>query len=459
MIRWREKLNLLTKLAGEPLTTGQSKRIIAILLEKYGIESFKRDAKGAPILVGGVPKYSVDKDQLVDLVALIKEQNINNGAKEFVELIIELRTLQKSYSTYLKGIYNRVLFSGGDKAYTTFNQVGTVTGRVSSDAQQYPRGPVTTIIEGEEVELYHPRKSVITPKGYFTVYIDYASMESRGQAILSNWIQPNGDPNLLKAFIPYGHYSRETGIKYDMVKDVSRWGLKDYWVNNEEKTFWEPTDIHAATTISAIGKEKWNSLDAKEQKKLRNSLGKSTNFLEQYNGGLNALRKHPVLKTHPDELLKALHNGYNKTFPSKQIISKWINDEYLIYNYVISLTGRKYYIGDEGNRGLLYKFNNYLVQGFTADLLKEKEVETYKFLKENGYKTELALNVHDELQFIVPDNERHVVPHLLKIMNTFPWTTIPILADVEISNTNWADKKAVIDLDKWVELGGYEGTE
>jgi len=98
--------------------------------------------------------------------------------------------------------------------------------------------------------------------------------------------------------------------------------------------------------------------------------------------------------------------------------------------------GRRYYMSSSR---FVYKLYNYIVQGTSADMLKQKIIEVDKFLL--PYKTRFQMNIHDELSFEIYKGEEHLIPALKKIMENVDWMTVPVVADAEITYTNWADKE------------------
>ena len=88
----------------------------------------------------------------------------------------------------------------GDMLYTTINLNTAVTGRVSSDFQQFPKYAIKTL---DGIELFHPRKLFIVPDGYKgIVYLDYSQIELRVQALYTILVG-EGDLNLCRAYMPY----------------------------------------------------------------------------------------------------------------------------------------------------------------------------------------------------------------------------------------------------------------
>ena len=104
-----------------------------------------------------------------------------------------------------------------------------------------------------------------------------------------------------------------------------------------------------------------------------------------------------------------------------------------LQGYGENLFGRKYY----NTTG--HQFSNAAVQGTAADLLKTKIIELFEFLE--PYKSKMIMNVHDEVIFKVAEDELFLVPKLVEIMENVEGTKVPIVAEVDISSTTWAEKK------------------
>jgi DNA polymerase-1 len=127
--------NELYELVNEKVTVGQHERLKQIFNEKWDIA-----------LEG------CDKVELRNV-----ENNFEGEPKRFAQLISRLRTLEKWYSTYIVAVQKNASFDG--RAYTQINLNGAVSGRMSSNFQQFPRGDIKTF-EGEV--LYNPRESFLT---------------------------------------------------------------------------------------------------------------------------------------------------------------------------------------------------------------------------------------------------------------------------------------------------------
>ena len=53
------------------------------------------------------------------------------------------------------------------------------------------------------------------------------------------------------------------------------------------------------------------------------------------------------------------------------------------------------------------------------------------------------MNIHDELSFEFFKGEEFLIPLIKQIMEDVDWMVVPVVSDLEITTTNWADKKEV----------------
>lgn len=355
-----------------------------------------------------------------DVGALEEISKLGGVAGKVADVIIELRTLDKWLSTYIDGMLNRV-WNG--RIHTSINNSGAVTGRVSSDLQQQPKEP---LLDDNGMELFHPRRVFINDEGAKTFYFDYSQMELRLQAHYTLLVS-GGDTNLCRAFMPFKCQNMLTGETFDY--KAHDWNSGE-WID-ENGDVWKPTDLHAVTTLKAFPHL---TVDHPDFPKMR-KIGKMANFLKNYGGGLGAI--HRQLKI-TEEAAQALNRGYYEAFPKVLDYQKWIEKQLDLYGYVENLLGRRYYIQD---RSLYYKTYNYMIQGGCADLMKQKEIALFEFLKDK--KSKMLLPIHDEMQVSIPDDERWIVPHIKAIMddNDKFMGTLPMLCDVEWTHTNWAEKE------------------
>lgn len=140
------------------------------------------------------------------------------------------------------------------------------------------------------------------------------------------------------------------------------------------------------------------------------------------------------------EIANALVSGWSSTFPEVAYYQKQVANKVQKNNYATNMHGRVYYLS---NTDKAYKVGNYLVQGSCADCLKSYIIKIGEFLKENNCKTLPSANIHDELQFLVYEGEEWIFPHIKRIMEDVEWMKVPVVVDLEITETTWADKREV----------------
>ena len=207
----------------------------------------------------------------MELSKLIRE-NPSNPAIKVMQLIQELRTLEKWYSAYIIRFQKVIEYYNTDRLYTQMNQVGAVSGRFTSDFQQFPKEAIT---KEDGTELFHPRKMVIVPKdeGFIGLgYCDFSQIELRFQAFYTILVGAP-DLNLCRAYMPYKCHKKD-GTKFDYTNPdhIKHWS-DDWYLDENPEEKWTATDVHAATTIAA-----GYSKDDPNFKKYRTTIGKRTNF-------------------------------------------------------------------------------------------------------------------------------------------------------------------------------------
>lgn len=406
---------------------------------------------------------------------LLEDETLQSVNKQFLKrlagqgdkaagIISRLRRLEKWRSTYVRKILKDSEYDG--RFYTSMNQFNPVSGRFSGDAQQFPKDPILTA-EGYEWERANPGQKV--PKEYILYhprhafqgtiyYLDYSQVELRMQG---HYTLPfGGDTNLCRAYMPYKCVHYRTGETYDF-KDVlqrKRWSElrhgspqdlhwekaleKGYsaWVNPDTNEPWVPTDVHSSTTIKALEMMGIDPKSLSEEKfKWWRGKGKQFNFMRNYGGGDKMAAETLEIKL---EEASAMNKGYTSAFPIVVVYQNQVTQAMYAKGYVQNIRGRRYYVT---NSNRFYKCGNYLIQGSCADLLKEKMIEIDDFLTSNNLEDaiQMILCVHDELQFaeLKPGYE-WAIAKIKEIMEDCPDVMVPIVAEVEKTETTWDQKKA-----------------
>lgn len=427
-------------LLGKKINVGQNMELAKWFeLQGYQYEVVKKvNTKGQTV---EVKEYKADKDFLIKVTDKLNKKlaqnNLLPAQVEKANLILDvcktvtfLRTLEKWYSTYIIKLINNVEKYKDGKYHAMYDPYGAVSGRFSGDFQQFPRDAVYDT-NGEEI--FYPRKAIIAPEGYSMAYFDYSQIELRLGAH-STVVAGNPDKLLLKSY-----------------------------VNLDNDPDWIPTDMHLATAVSAFSipedKVKLYQAFAKDETafhktatpeqmkiikevKAKRSLSKVPNFAFLYCGTAYTVNKSVFLGNdmHTSELLE---KSFKDTFPGVIAYQKWAADQVLSVGRVVNDLGRIYRFTKTDNKSRR-EASNYRIQGSGADYLKARMAEVWKFLKENKLQTKIIGNIHDEIQFLVPNNEMHILKNIKQIMEAgAEWSSVPIIVDVEVSTTNWAQKEGV----------------
>ena len=291
--------------------------------------------------------------------------------------ILDHRALKKLLGTYVEALPKLINPKTGH-VHTSFNQCVTATGRLSSSDPNLQNIPVRSE-DGKEI-----RRCFIPEEGEEFFSCDYSQVELRIMASLS------GDKHMIEAFLE-GH------------------------------------DIHAATSAKIFHK----SID--EVTKDERRKAKSANFGIIY--GISAFGLAQGLDIDRREA-KELIDGYFESFPEVQQFIERCKDEARQKGYAETIMGRRRYLPDINSKnGTVRAFAernavNAPIQGTAADIMKVAMIRIWQRLKAEGLKTKLILQVHDELNFSVPQNEREQVERIVKEeMQNACHLAVPLIAD------------------------------
>lgn len=337
-----------------------------------------------------------------------------------VECIRELRTLEKWFVTYL------MRFKDKDKVYTTINQVGAASLRMSSDFQQFPKKGLRT---NAGIELFNPRRAIKVHRDYdATVYLDYSQIELRVQAFYTILVG-HPDINLCRAYMPYECTSPELG-DYDFTNPEIRrqWNRPDWYLKEDPSKTWTPTDVHGATTMAAF-----NMDDTHPMFKELRSLGKRVNFAKNY--GAQYKKISEMFPDYGADTIMAIDSGYYKAFPGIKYYQDYCYNIGNYQSYATNLFGVRYW--NVSGHNLI----NMLIQGGSATLLKLKIISLYRYLRDNAPTVRMVIPIHDEQQFLFKRADLGVIPKLQEIMEDWEDSYVPIVADAEITYTYWSEKK------------------
>lgn len=294
-----------------------------------------------------------------------------------VEKILEYRGLKKLLSTYIDSLPLLINPKTG-KIHTSFNQTVTSTGRLSSSNPNLQNIPIRDE-NGKEI-----RKAFIPDDDCLFFSADYSQIELRIMAHLSE------DPNMIEAF------------------------------NSGE-------DIHAATAAKVY------KLDIQEVTKEMRSKAKTANFGIIYGISVFGLAERMGVDR---KEAKELIDGYFETYPKvKDYMDKSI-EVAKTNGFVETIFHRKRFLQDINSRNAVvrgYAERNAInapIQGSAADIIKVAMVNIYNRFKTEGVQAKMILQVHDELNFSVPFNEKELIEKIvIEEMESAYKMHVPLKAD------------------------------
>lgn len=308
------------------------------------------------------------------------------GSHPIVEKILQHRSLKKLLGTYIDALPLLINKETGH-IHTTFNQAVTATGRLSSSNPNLQNIPVRDA-EGKEV-----RKAFIPDEGELFFSADYSQIELRIMAHLS------GDQNLIDAFL-------------------------------------SGQDIHAATAAKIFHK-KIEEVTSDERRS-----AKTANFGIIY--GISAFGLAQRIGCSRSEA-KSLIDGYFLTYPK---VREYMDESIRLCRerlYAETIFHRRCHLPDimSGNavvRG--YAERNAInapIQGSAADIIKVAMIRVARRMKQEGVKSRMILQVHDELNFSVPRDEKELMQRLvLEEMQAAVALRVPLIADAGWGS-NWLE--------------------
>jgi len=339
-----------------------------VLFEKLGLPHGKKTSKG----------YSTAVEVL---------EGLRWEAPEVIEPLLRYRKLNKLNGTYVEGMLPLVDRNG--RVHSTFDQVATATGRLSSSEPNLQNIPVRTE-EGREL-----RKVFIPQEGWVLLDADYSQIELRLMAHFS------GDQALVDAFLKGEDVHARTASE---IFDVP---LEE--VTPALRSQAKAVNFGLIYGISSFGLSRNTGVSRKE----------AAAFIEKY------FQTYPGVKRFMDQTAsEGADRGYAETLMGRR-------------RYLPELRSPKAPIREFGKRAAM----NTPVQGTAADIIKLAMVRIDRALREAGLKSRLILQVHDELLLECPPEEAEQAAALLReAMEDAIELQVPLVAEVH-QGQNWACAK------------------
>ena len=303
-----------------------------------------------------------------------------------VAQILDYRELKKLISTYISALPTYIHPATG-KIHTTYNQTVTATGRLSSSNPNLQNLP----IRSERGRFI--REAVIPDEGCRFLSADYSQIELR---LLAHFSQ---DEHLLQAFR-------------------------------------EGQDIHSATAAKIF------HCPIEQVTKDQRRRAKTANFGIIY--GISAFGLAQQLDC-PRTEAKQLIEDYFAAFPQVQTYIETQKEFARQHGYSVTLFGRKRYLPDiHSHNTTVRSFAernavNAPIQGTAADIIKMAMISIHRRLQEEHLQTQMIMQVHDELNFNVPEQEVERVRQLVvSEMEHVVSLSVPLVADCGVGS-NWLE--------------------
>ena len=353
--------------SGEPFNINSTRQLGELLFEKLMLPPVKKTKTG----------YSTNADVLEKL----------KGKHPIIPAIMDYRMLTKLKSTYAEGLTHAICPDG--RIRTTFQNLVTATGRLSSTEPNLQNIPVRTDM-GAEI-----RKMFVPKPGHVLVDADYSQIELRVLAHIA------GDEVMQNAF--------RTGLDIHAVTASQVFGVAPEEVTPLQRRHAKAVNFGIVYGISEfslaedIGVSRWEAKDYIDS------------YLANYQG-VRAYMKQVVES--------ARESGYTATMYGRK-------------RYIPELKSSNFNIRSGAERIAL----NTPIQGTAADLIKLAMIRVDKALRENYPEAKLLLQVHDELIVECPEKIAEAVAKLVsREMEQVAQLSVPLTAEAKIGKS-WFDAK------------------
>jgi DNA polymerase-1 len=309
------------------------------------------------------------------------------GTHAVIEHILEHRELAKLKSTYVDALPELVHPETG-RLHTSYNQTGTVTGRISSSSPNLQNIPIRSPL-GRQV-----RRAFVARPGWLLLGADYSQVELRVLAHIC------GDPGLTSAF------QRGEDIHATTAAAIFDVPLED--VDSGQRRFAKAVNFGLIYGMSTYSLARSTNLTQAE----------AENFVKQYFG------RFPQVRVYLDSTIaQAKNKGYVETLLGRRR-----------YFPVLQSTARGQ---AQAQRRAEREAVNTPIQGSAADIIKRASLQLHRALRERGLRAQMIIQVHDELVLEVPQEEMDIVAPLVReVMESATALRVPLRADLKMG-ANW----------------------
>jgi DNA polymerase-1 len=361
---------------------GVEKEVFSLAGEEFNVRSTKQlgsvlfEKLELPVIKKTKTGYSTDESVLEQLAP----------SYDIAKLVLRHRTLSKLKSTYVDSLPEMINPATG-RIHTSFNQTVAATGRLSSNAPNLQNIPI------REQEGRAIRRAFIPEKGWHFLSADYSQIELRILASLSE------DETLIGAFKNDRDIHRETaaimfGVEVGNVSEMQRSAAKTI-------------NFSIIYGISPFGLSR----------RLGISRGEASSFIDTY------FQQYSGVKDFFDGVAaKAKEDGYVETLLGRR-------------RYVPEINSKNRNIAEASRRIAI----NTPIQGTAADLIKKAMVLIDAELEKRHMKSRMLIQVHDELVFEMPPEERdELEAKVLEIMENALSFHVPLKVNLSVGR-NWEE--------------------
>lgn len=319
--------------------------------------------------------------------------DVLSGKHPVVDLVLEYRELSKLKSTYLDALPLQVNPVTG-RVHTSYNQTGSVTGRIASSDPNLQNIPIRTEL-GRKV-----RHAFLASPGHVLLGVDYSQVELRIVAHIAD------DQAMLAAFT--------AGQDIHAATAAAIYNLPLAEVNKDQRRRAKSINFGLIYGMSAFGLTRYTDL----------TLAESEDFMQAY------FQQFPGVKTYLDGIRRlAADQGYVETLMGRR-------------RYFPGLkTQSNYNIRNREEREAI----NAPIQGTAADIMKLAMLRIPAALAEAGLSARMLLQVHDEVVFECPQNELVKTAGLVRqVMENAYILKAPLRTEARFGR-NWGTMEPVPD--------------
>ena len=322
--------------------------------------------------------FSTDSDVLEEITYLTQDP--------VPAMILRYRAASKLLSTYVQAL-PALIDSNDGRLHTTFIQTGTSTGRLSSKNPNLQNIPIRTE-EGRRI-----RDAFVPAAGCRLMSADYSQIEL---VVLSH---VTGDENLRNAFISGSDVHRETAARI--------FGVFPEMVTSEQRRMAKTINFGILYGMSAFRLSNDTKMPIKEAKK----------FIETY------FEQYPLVNAFIEQTRKkAGEDGYVRTAMGH-------------IRYIPEIRSSNRVVRAAAERMAV----NTVIQGSAAEIMKKAMLSISSRMKDEGVRSRILLQVHDELIFEVPEDEVHVMEVLVRdCMENAYSLSVPLRVEIE-TGMSWGE--------------------